>query len=299
MTKRFRRGRWRRPQRLTLEGPTVVRRKDLVVPALLPIEREEAWRENRRRMAMLLGAFVVASAAWGALVGWAAGAAWLGLPVGTALALGYLVAGARFGDGWLRAGLRASRSEDPQAQNLIEGLSRTAGMPRPELFVCPGEAPNAIALGLRRRWIALSAGTAGLGRLELEALLAHELVHLRNGDAALGSGFVLIAGAPELLVKGFRATGGPLTVLAAPLVPVCLLLRSARRALFPADREHRADVGGALLTRYPPGVRRLLIGSNVEHGSAGVGITDPFWFAPRTGDPDPGISGRAERIDEM
>lgn len=291
--------RWRAPKRLTLEGPPVARRKDLVVPDVLTLEPQEAWRDNRGRMGVLLVSFLVLGTAWGGLLGLLAGSAWIGLPAGAGLGLAYLVVGARYGDGWMQQVLDAGTAGPPRARNLLRGVTSTAGVPAPELLLVPGGTPNAVALGLRRRWLAITEGAAGMERLELEALLAHEVAHLRDGDGALASAFVLLAGAPELGIKALRVRGGVLALVALPLWPACFLLRLAAYALFPAEREHRADVCGALLTRYPPGMRRLLLRASSEHGNSQLRASDPFWFAPRTIVSGPGIPERAERVAEM
>lgn len=298
MARKFTRKRWRRPQRLTLEGPFVVRRKDVVVPDVLVLDPTEAWRSNRRRMAALLVGFLALSGLEGFIVT-LAGAPWFVVPGAAALAFAYLIAGARFGDGWMRRALRARPRDLPEVTNMLEGVAVRAGVPPPELYVSSGEAPNGIALGLRRRWVLVSSATTGLGRLELEGILAHEVAHLRDGDSALASAYVLIGGSMELAVKAAAAPGGPLAWLALPLWPVCVVVRASRPFLFPADREHRADVVGALLTRYPPGMRSALSGSTGEHGTASLKITDPFWFAPRTDTRGPDAARRAELVGEM
>lgn len=291
--------RWRAPKRMTLEGPPVARRKDLVVPEVLTLESQDAWRENRGRMAVLLVAFLVLCAGWGGLVGLYGGFAWLAAPAASGLGFAYLVLGARYGDGWMQGVLGAEQPGAEREENVLRGVTATAGVPAPELVVAPGGEPNALALGLRRRWVVITDGAAGLDRLELEALLAHEVAHLRDGDGALAAAFVLLAGAPELGAKGLRSRAGPLAFVVLPLWPVCLLLRLAGYVLFPAEREHRADVCGALLTRYPPGMHRLLTRAAGEHENSPLRASDPFWFAPRRPVSGPGVAERAERVAEM
>ncbi len=299
MARRFTRKRWRRPQRLTLEGPVVVRRKDLVVPDVLTLEPALAWRENRRRMGLLLVAFLTMAGIVGLIIGAVAGIVLVAVPVFAGLAFAYLVAGARFGDGWIRGVLRAEPLSDPRAGNMLEGVARRAGVPVPGLYVAPGEIPNALAGGLRRRWIVLSAGAVQAPRLELEALLAHEIAHLRDGDAAFASAYVLLGGAMELGTRALGHPGGILALLAVPLWPVCLAIRAARQALFSDDRERRADVVGALLTVYPPGMAKALRAAAGEQQPARLRATDPFWFVPRAGDPGEGIQVRARLVAEM
>lgn len=285
---------------MTLEGPPVARRKDLVVPETLTLDPTEAWHENRRRMAVLLVGFLALSAVWGLLVGLVVGRPiWATAPGAVALAVLYVVVGARFGDGWMQHVLRARDGAPERVHNHLRGVAATAGIPAPEVLVTPGEAPNALALGLRRRWIIVTSGALGLDRLETEALLGHEAAHVRDGDGALASAYVLVGGAVELGMKAFGAPAGPLALLALPLWPVCLAVRTSTPLLFPREREHRADVCGALLTRYPPGMRRLLLTAAVEHENSPLRSSDPFWFAPRTIVPGPSVSDRAAGVAEM
>jgi Zn-dependent protease with chaperone function len=299
MARRFTRRRWRRPQRLTLEGPPPARRKDLVMPDVLTLEHDLQWHENRRRMGTLLISFLGLALAEGIVVGLLTPVGWLGPPVAFLLALTYIVFGARFGDGWMHRVLGAQAVEWPEASNRLQALAGAVKIPAPELLVTPGEAPNGLALGLRRRWIVLTSGSRGLERMELEAVLAHELVHLRDGDAALAAAYVLIAGCADLGTRGLRGPAGILALVALPLWPAALAIRAMRGWFFPSDREHRADVCGAMLTRYPPGMHKLLVHAEVEHGSGSLGAADPFWFAPRTTAGDFAIGRRAELVSEL
>lgn len=296
--KGFQRKRWRRPQRLTLEGPPPARRKDVTVPQLMTLEPPLVWHDNRRRMAVLLLGFTGLSAVEGLLAGLAAGAPWVFAPA-AGLAVAYIVVGARFGDGWMRTVLRAAPCDAPATANVLGGLAREAAVPVPELLQVPGEAPNAISLGLRRRWVCLTDGAYAMGRLEQEALLAHELIHLSRGDAALASAFVLIGGAPELATKALRAPAGVLALLSVPLWPACLLVRIVGRWLIPDVREHRADVCGAMLTRYPPGMRKFLRAASVEQSDSRLRATDGFWAAPRTPAGERDLERRELLVSEM
>jgi Zn-dependent protease with chaperone function len=298
MPPRFQRKRWRRPQRLTVEGLTLARRKDVTVPDIINLEPSLAWHDNRRRMAVLLVAFMILSGVEGFVIGVLAGARWLFVPA-LFFAFMYILVGARYGDGWMRGILRAEPTTDAAAANLLDGLARQAGIPSPRLLVCEGEAPNAIALGLRRRWIALTTGALHLGRLELEALLAHEVSHLVRGDAALAAAYALIGGALELGTKGLRTPGGLAALLALPLWPACLVVRAIGSVLMREDRESHADIAGAMLTRYPPGMRMLLRASAVEHSDSRLRVSDPFWTAPRLPNAIPDIHRRATLVGEM
>ncbi|MGH2758479.1 MAG: hypothetical protein ACRDKJ_02840, partial [Actinomycetota bacterium] len=128
--------------------------------------------------------------------------------------------------------------------------------------------------------------------LVLEGMLAHEVIHLRDGDAAVASLYLVLAGAPELLLRG----AGWGTVLAVPVWPAALLMRLGRRIAMPPDREHRADIAAAMLTRYPPGIVDALEAAGGR--SWGFGLADGFWFVPR-GTPDEARRARADLVGEM
>lgn len=101
---------------------------------------------------------------------------------------------------WLAAGLNwhtliirtetgalpISRRDAPHLYNLVENLAITAGLPMPDVEIIETPALNAFAYGLTPETssVAVTRGLlTTLSRDELEAVLAHELSHVRNGDA--------------------------------------------------------------------------------------------------------------------
>jgi Zn-dependent protease with chaperone function len=292
-TRKFGKRRWRRPERMTLDGPPVVRRKDLGVSEPLPLEPELARKTSRRHIEVLLVSFAILCAAEGALIGLALGHPILG-------ALGALVFGAlyffvarEFGDSWIVRALRAGPVEGPRALRLASSEAKSAGIPAPTVLVAPGEVPNALSFALRRRWVVTTQACETLDELALEGLLAHEIVHLRDGESTVASLFVALAGGPDLLMRG----AGPLAALSLPLWPAALVLRLLAQKIRPADAEHRADIAAALLTRYPPGIETALRASGGPSG--GVKLLDPFWFVARDPARAPEAQRRAELVAEM
>jgi hypothetical protein len=85
-------------------------------------------------------------------------------------------------------------------------------------------------------------------------------------------------------------------LLAIPLWPVALAMRLGRRIAIPPDREHRADIAAAMLTRYPPGIVDAL--ETGGGGASGLGLADAFWFVPRNAS-DEQIQARADLVGEM
>src|ERR1041385_397400 len=108
-----------------------------------------------------------------------------------------------------------TRLQAPRLYNLLENLCISRGIPMPKLKVMDSEALNAFATGLNRRQYSVTVPTGLLNALtdrEIEAVLGHELTHIRNGDVQLMVIAVVIAGVggffAELLFRGFGNFGG-------------------------------------------------------------------------------------------
>jgi heat shock protein HtpX len=90
-----------------------------------------------------------------------------------------------------------TRKEQPRLYNLLENLCISRGIPMPQLKIIETDALNAFATGLNQRQYAITV-TTGLVRAlnddEMEAVLGHELTHIRNGDVQLMVVAVIIAG---------------------------------------------------------------------------------------------------------
>ena len=100
-------------------------------------------------------------------------------------------------------GEEVTRQQVPRLYNLLENLCISRGIAMPKLKVMDSEALNAFATGLNRRQYSVTVTTGLLKALndrEIEAVLGHELTHIRNGDVQLMVIAVVIAG-----VVGFFA----------------------------------------------------------------------------------------------
>src|SRR6201993_3783171 len=94
-------------------------------------------------------------------------------------------------------GESVTRQQQPQLYNLLENLCISRGIPMPKLKVMDSPALNAFATGLNPRQYAVTVTTGLLKALndqEMEAVLGHELTHIRNGDVQLMVVAVIIAG---------------------------------------------------------------------------------------------------------
>src|ERR1700761_5039391 len=91
-----------------------------------------------------------------------------------------------------------TRQQQPRLYNLLENLCISRGIPMPKLKIIESDALNAFATGLNQRQYAVTVTTGLLSALndqEVEAVLGHELTHIRNGDVQMMVIAVIIAGA--------------------------------------------------------------------------------------------------------
>src|SRR5438270_7056893 len=102
-----------------------------------------------------------------------------------------------------------TRRQQPRLYNLLENLCISRGIPMPKLKVMESDALNAFATGLNRRQYSVTVTTGLLRALndqEIEAVLGHELTHIRNGDVQLMVIAVVIAGVVGFFAELFFRT---------------------------------------------------------------------------------------------
>ncbi len=264
-------------------------------------------------------ALVVAFVAVAVAVGWAFDAVFGYGPVAPLLALAVAVAGT-FGAWWKSdaVALRMSHARPADAvaharlHNLVEGLCIAAGLPKPGVFVVEDPAPNAFATGRhpRRAAVAVTTGLLDkLTRVELEAVLAHELSHIKNRDTLVSTLAVTLVGVITLLsdvALRFSWWGGPrhrndrhrrsgpaaiLGVVGLVLLVVAPLVGRLMQVAVTRRRELLADLSGVGLTRYPPGLISALeklrdVGTVVHSASratAHLWIESPLARTPSEG----------------
>jgi Zn-dependent protease with chaperone function len=241
---------------------------------------EEAAATANRRRALLL--CLIPGGVVGLLVGIVLVA--LGLPL---VALVAFVVVTAVGAGWLwqsapgtvLGALGASPSEmadRPRLHNLVDGLCATMGLERPTIAVVDSDVPNALAVGRDPKSATLVV-TSGLDRaltlVELEGVLAHELVHIKRNDTVLSAVAVLVT-VPWAAVRG---------------TPVGI---DTVHGLVGRGREFSADRRASLIVRYPAGIGSALVtmtGSPVD-GAAwppapgrAAALTRWLWVDPMAG----------------
>src|SRR3974390_916451 len=103
-------------------------------------------------------------------------------------------------------GQDVTRKEQPRLYNLLENLCISRGIPMPKLKIMQSDALNAFATGLNQNQNAVTVTTGVLNTLddqEIEAVLGHELTHIRNGDVQMMVIAVIIAGAVGFFAELF------------------------------------------------------------------------------------------------
>jgi heat shock protein HtpX len=86
--------------------------------------------------------------------------------------------------------------------NVVEEMAIAGGIPRPRIWIVPDEDPNAFATGrdANNAHIAVTAGLLErLDRDELQAVIAHELGHVKNLDVRLMTLLAALVGAVALV----------------------------------------------------------------------------------------------------
>jgi heat shock protein HtpX len=198
-----------------------------------------------------------------------------------------------------------------QPVNVVEEMAIAAGVPRPRIWIVPDDDPNAFATGYDpfHSHIAVTAGLLDLcNRDELQAVVGHELGHVKNLDVRLMTMLAALVGAVALMHDGIsrmfrggvrlggrggRASrgdkkGGPLLAILlvvwivswmlAPIIAQLLALGVSRK------REYLADAMSAQFTRNPLALAGALekIESAaaptraIKRGAAHLCIADPL-----------------------
>ena len=161
-----------------------------------------------------------------------------------------------------------SESEEPELHSVVNSLAMYARLPKPRVYVISSDSPNAFATGRDPKHAAVAV-TSGLlhilDRTELEAVLSHELGHIRNRDTLIMTVTATIAGAITmvahmaqwaLIFGGFggrdddRGGAGDLVVgllmiILAPIAATIIQLAISRA------REFEADATGARISVQP------------------------------------------------
>ncbi len=224
----------------------------------------------------------------------------------------------------------ATREEDLQLTNILEGLMITSGLTnKPRLYVVDSMQPNAFATGRNPEHAVICVTTGLIEKLnyyELEGVVAHELAHIKNYDIMVSAvvsvmaGFVVMLSDMFLRVT-FRSRSndddrgsanaivmliGLIFLIISPIVSQLIQLAVSRR------REYLADATAVSFTRNPDGLISALrkISSDdttmdaASESSAHMFIVTPFKNKRKTEKSSlfsthPAISERIEAIESL
>ena len=172
----------------------------------------------------------------------------------------------------ITGGREVTRSDQPRLYTILENLCISRGITTPKLKIIDSGALNAFATGMNDKQYSITVTTGLLKRLnddEIEAVLGHELTHIRNGDVRMMVIAVIIAGVVSFFVElvfrlwfyngiSFRSSrdngrrgggAGAAILIAIGLLVVAYLLSFIIRLALSRSREFLADAGSVELTK--------------------------------------------------
>jgi len=158
------------------------------------------------------------------------------------------------------------RNEDKRVYNLVENLCISVGMKMPSINIIDDDSLNAFASGIDNKTYTISLSRGIINKLndeELEAVIAHELTHIRNKDVRLLIISIVFVGIfaflSEMLLRSMRfgslgkskKGGGAAILILIALAIVGYFIASLFRFAISRKREFMADAGSAELTKRP------------------------------------------------
>lgn len=206
----------------------------------------------------------------------------------------------------MNGAIEISENDMPEYYHIVEDMSMVAQVPMPRVFIIKDDSLNAFATGLTPSKSAVAATTGLLkimNREELEAVIGHELSHIKNYDIRISTiciaiissiGFITQFGRFISFFNGSNRrssnSNSPLalifwilsflTILLSPLI--ALIIQSA----ISREREYLADASSVELTRNPQGMISALnklknnseskVLANKNNISSALFISNPF-----------------------
>jgi len=179
---------------------------------------------------------------------------------------------------WSSGAKIVSKEEYPKLHEIVERLSTQNGLPKPKVAMVDSRVPNAFATGKSAKSSLVAVTTGILDLLdndELEAVIAHELSHVRSRDVlvlTLASVFSTVAW--YLAQFGFfgglqsrnRNTAGITVIVVLVAITTWIVSFLIIRAIS-RYREYSADRGGAIMTGNPDKLANALLKISGKIGS--------------------------------
>ena len=172
---------------------------------------------------------------------------------------------------WSVGGRIVSEQEEPRLHETVSRLCAIADLPKPKIAIVDSSVPNAFATGKSKGSAVIAVTTSLKQRLsqpELEAVLAHELSHVKNRDMVVITIASFLSTVAALLVRNMlffgmggdrdrRGAGAAIIVWIVSIVVWILsflLIRALSRY-----REYSADRGSAIITGRPSNLASALM----------------------------------------
>ncbi|MGD9981110.1 MAG: M48 family metallopeptidase [Hyphomonadaceae bacterium] len=168
---------------------------------------------------------------------------------------------------------KVERIAEPKLYNLLENLCISRGITMPALRIIETDALNAFATGVHKGQYSITVTRGLMSALndeELEAVLAHELTHIRNADVRMLIIAVIFVGifsfVGEMTFRSLRFSGGGSSrrssrgsgggaavaiIVALVIVAIAYALAIVIRFALSRKREYLADAGAVELTKNP------------------------------------------------
>ena len=227
--------------------------------------------ENKRRTAYVIIGFILMIGAIAVIFAWVYNDPWIAvwtIIVAIIYALiQYYAAGSLAMA--MTGAKEIEKKDNPRLYNIVENLSITTGLPMPKVYIIDDKAPNAFATGRDPQHASVAATTGLLDIMndkELNAVMAHEMSHVKNYDIRVSMivfGLVCVIGlisdlAFRFMFYGSRRRdneGSPvgyvLIIVVAVLSP---LVAAVAQMAVSRQREYLADASAVNITRYPEGM---------------------------------------------
>lgn len=264
---------------------------------------------NKRRTWILLIAFFILLALIGAAVGYL----WLGSSLGgviLALIIGGIYAISMIFQSTevvmrMNGAREVTEDQAPQLYHIVQDMAMVAQIPMPRVYIVEDPSMNAFATGSNPQNAAVAATTgllAVMNREELEAVIGHEVSHIRNYDIRISTIAVALASAITMLSSiggrmmwwggGRRrdddregGSGLEIIILILSLIAIVLapLAATLVQLAISRQREFLADASSVELTRNPQGMINALLKLDnsvpmqreVDSASSALFINDP------------------------
>ncbi|MEI6840516.1 MAG: zinc metalloprotease HtpX [Methanomicrobiales archaeon] len=163
---------------------------------------------------------------------------------------------------WSTGSRIIQEDEYPELHRTVEKLCKEAELPKPRIAIMQSPVPNAFATG-RSPKHAVIACTDSIMRLlskdELEAVLAHELAHVKNRDILTMTIASFIAMLAAIIMQNFlfaslfsrRGDGAGAWIIAGIVAAIVWLVATLLMMALSRYREFAADRGSAYITNNP------------------------------------------------